>query len=155
MTISRAEEAITEVLGYPKNIPGLVQIRWYTSDSEPTCSGDHGGLKSCGWVSSDCTVVISQHAYVSWFTDNFRDRDNACSTCGAHILAVTPSSPACCLCFLQSVCPRCQIHLPGLRYFSQKNVLMKPNRVGLSKSYRLYPNVHAVDRSLIGYVCCA
>ena len=119
MTISRAEEAITEVLGYPKNIPGLVHILWGDrgSDllSEPTCSGNHGGQKSCIWVSSDCTVVISLHKYGRWFTDWKRDFDGECSTCGDHILMGTPISPRCCVCFLTAVCPICQVHLPGLK----------------------------------------
>ena len=103
MQISRAEEAITGVIGYPKNVPGLVHIEW----------GD-GGQNSCGWVSSDCTVVISPHNYVTWFADHSRDLDDVCITCGDHILTVTPSRPTCCRCFLQEVCPIFQVHLPGL-----------------------------------------
>ena len=82
--------------------------------SEPTCSGNHGGQKSCIWVSSDWTVVISVHKYGGWFTDWKRDFDGECSTCGDHILMGTPISPRCCVCYLTAICPRCQVHLPGL-----------------------------------------
>ena len=73
MMISSAEEAITEVLGYPKNSPGLVHIelgdRGSDLFSEPTYSGDHGGQARCGWISSDCTVVLNRYAYVNWYEE--------------------------------------------------------------------------------------
>ncbi len=107
MTISRAEEAITEVIGYPKNVPGLVNFIWGDQGSDLL-----GGQKSCSWVSSDCTVVLNSHAYVSWYEQGYENPDGMCHTCGDPIIGSAIDSfvdryrRECCLCNWDDVCSK-------------------------------------------------